>query len=205
MSHRIENNFIRLAACLSIAALALTANTASAQRAGSWVDIAGGKVGAGASADGLFKHATSRSSSKNGVDFGHGFAVGAGPNGIAVSNTIGAGGGPLGVAHNVQLNIGPGGTHVSQGGVVTQGGNRRVLSGGETGTRNGQVYGGSHSTGFGHQTKAWSHSQTNRWGGQAYGTPVQVGAPSQYAPAQFNSSSQRGAPVQRVFRNIRFN
>ena len=205
MSRNLKNNFTRCTASLSIAALALIANTASAQRAGSWVDIAGGRVGAGASADGLFKHATSKSSSKNGVDFGHGFAVGAGPNGIAVSNTIGAGGGPLGVAHNVQLNIGPGGTHVSQGGVVTQGGNRRVLSGGETGIRNGQVYGGSRSTGFGHRTKAWSNSRTNNWGGQTYGAPVQVGAPSQYAPAPFNSRSQMATPVQRVFRNVRFN
>ena len=140
-------------------------NNASAQRAGSWVDIANGRVGSGASAEGsLLQFAKSKSSSKNGVDFGHGFAVGAGPDGIAISNSIGAGGGPLGVAHNMQVNIGANGTHVSHGGVVSQGGDRRVISGGETGTRNGQVYGGSHSTGFGNQTNAWSNSRTQQWG-----------------------------------------
>jgi hypothetical protein len=189
MSCSIQNTTFRYFACLSIAALALTTSTASAQRAGSWVDIAGGRAGAGASADGsLFQFAKSKSSSNKGVDFGHGFAVGAGPNGIAVSNSIGAGSGPLGVAHNVQLNIGAGGTHVSHGGVVSQGANRRVISGGETGTFNGQVYGGSHSTGFGNQTNAWSKSHTRQWSNPQNGTPVQM-----------------GAPTRRVFGNVRFN
>ena len=150
--------------CLTAVALVATmAAPASAQRAGSWVDIGNGLVGSGASASGPLQFAKSKSSSKNGVDFGHGFAVGAGPNGIALSNSIGAGTGPLGVAHNMNLNIGAGGAHLSHGGVVSEGGNRRVISGGETGVQNGQVYGGSNSTGYGNRTKAWSNSHTRQW------------------------------------------
>ena len=147
-----------------IVTAALTGGSqASAQSAGSWVDVARGAVGSGASASGPLQFATSKSSSQNGLGFGHGFAVGAGPNGIALSNSVGAGGGPLGVAHNVQLNIGPGGSHISHGGVVSEGGNRRVIAGGETGTAGGQVYGGSHVTGFGNNTQAYSKSRTRNW------------------------------------------
>lgn len=150
--------------CLTAVALvAAMAAPVSAQRAGSWVDIGNGVVGSGASASGPLQFAKSKSSSKNGVDFGHGFAVGAGPNGIALSNSIGAGTGPLGVAHNMNLNIGAGGAHLSHGGVVSEGGNRRVISGGQTGVQNGQVYGGSSSTGYGNRTKAWSSSHTRQW------------------------------------------
>lgn len=155
---------IALASFAALMLAAVTATPASAQRAGSFVDIFRGGAEAGASADGQFKFAKSRSSSRNGTQFGHGFAVGAGPNGIALSNSIGAGAGPLGVAHNLNMTIGPGGTHVSHGGVVSQGGNRRVRSGGSTGIRNGQVYGGSQSTGWGNQTRAWSKSKTRNWG-----------------------------------------
>lgn len=150
--------------------VAATAAPASAQRASSFVDIFGGGARAGASATGQFQFAKTKTSSKNGVQFGHGLAVGAGPNGIAISNSIGGGTGPLGVAHNLNLNIGPNGTHVSQGGVVSQGGNRRVIAGGETGTQNGQIYGGSNVTGFGNQTKVWSKSNTNNWNRPQYGT-----------------------------------
>lgn len=158
--------FTVAAATLFTLVLAGSATEVSAQSAGSWVDIARGRAGAGASADGMFKVAKTKSSSKNGVDFGHGFALGAGPDGIAISNSIGVGGGQAGAAHNVQLNLGRNGAHVSHGGVVTQGGNRRVISGGQTGTYNGQVYGGSQSTGFGQRTKAYSNSHTRQWGGQ---------------------------------------
>jgi hypothetical protein len=91
--------------------------------------------------------------------------VGAGPNGISLSNSIGAGTGPLGGAHNVNLHIGRNGTHVSHGGVVSQGGNRRVISGGSAGNYGGQVSGGNYSTGFGNQTNAYSKSRTRRWNG----------------------------------------
>lgn len=156
--------------------ISLTAGQASAQvfgsksfgspSAGSWVDLSRGRAGAGASANGMFQIAKSRSSSKNGVQFGHGFGLGAGPNGIAISNSIGAGAGPGGVAHNMNLNIGRGGAHLSHSGVVSQGGNRRVVSGGHTGTTsNGRVYGGSTSSGYGNHTKAYSKSKTRNWGG----------------------------------------
>ncbi|TWT54538.1 hypothetical protein Pla22_21860 [Rubripirellula amarantea] len=148
-----------------VAAFLFTASDASAQSAGSWVDIANGSAGAGGSANGMFQIVKSRSSSKNGGQFGHGFALGAGPNGIAISNSIGAGTGPLGAAHNMNLNIGHNGTHFSHGGVVSQGGNRRVISQGSTGVRNGQVFGGSSSTGFGNRTKAYSRSNTRQFGG----------------------------------------
>ena len=149
---------------------AATAAPASAQRASTFVDIFNGGAGAGATADGQFKFAKTKSSSRNGVQFGHGLAVGAGPNGIAISNSIGGGTGPLGVAHNLNMNIGVNGTHVSQGGVVSQGGNRRVIAGGETGVRNGQVYGGSRATGFGNNMRAWSNSRTNNWNRPVYQT-----------------------------------
>ncbi|TWU57704.1 hypothetical protein [Rubripirellula reticaptiva] len=162
--------------------LSLSASTASAQSAGSWVDIGNGFAGAGGSATGPISIVKSRSSSKNGMQFGHGFALGAGPNGLAISNSIGAGAGPGGVAHNMNLNIGPGGTHFSHGGVTSTGGNRRVISGGQTGIQNGQVYGGSQSTGFGQNTNAWSNSHTRQWGQPTYQTfPVSNGS--------FNSGS----------------
>ncbi|WP_230265864.1 hypothetical protein [Stieleria sp. JC731] len=151
----------KVAFLFTLLATGFIASNASAQSAGSWVDVGRGRVGAGSNAKGLLQFGKSRSSSKNGVDFGHGFAVGAGPNGIALSNSVGVGGGPLGAAHNVQLNIGRGGAHISHGGVVTQGGNRRVISGGQTGTTsNGRVFGGSSSTGFGNRTNTYSKSRT---------------------------------------------
>ncbi len=162
----------RIQGCLATLFLAASmATPAIAQRAETVVDIFNGGAGAGATADGQLKFARSKSSSNNGVQFGHGFAVGAGPNGIAVSNSIGAGTGPVGAAHNLNLTIGRGGTHVSQGGVVSQGGNRRVTTGGSTGIQNGQVYGGSNSTGYGNNTRAWSQSHTNQWSQPSVQTP----------------------------------
>ena len=163
MSRRIMNQ-VALGCLTTLALVAGTASPASAQRAGSWVDIGNGFAGSGASASGsLLQIAKSKSSSKNGVQYGHGFAVGAGPEGISLSNSIGAGTGPLGAAHNVNLHVGRNGTHVSHGGVVSQGGNRRVVSGGNAGSYNGRVSGGSSSTGFGNRTKAYSKSQTRQW------------------------------------------
>lgn len=166
MTTSIQNSVLRtVLASLALAALfAVSASQASAQSAGSWVDLGRGFAGAGGSASGPISIVKGKSSSKNGVQFGHGFALGAGPNGLAISNTIGAGAGPGGVAHNMNLNIGPGGTHFSHGGVTSTGGNRRVISGGQTGTHpNGQIYGGSESTGFGQNTNAWSKSHTQPW------------------------------------------
>ena len=174
--------------------LIATATTASAQSAGSWIDLAGGNARAGASANGsLLQFAKSKSSSKNGVDFGHGFAVGASETGISISNTIGAGHRGNGVAHNLNMHIGANGTHVSHGGVHTQGGNRRVISGGQTGVRNGQVYGGSSSTGFGHQTNAWSNSRTRQWS-QGHYQPVQ----------QYQPQAQQFVPQPQVFQRPAF-
>lgn len=195
---------IALGCLTAVAFMATISAPASAQRAGSWVDIGNGFVGSGASASGPLQFAKSKSSSKNGVDFGHGFAVGAGPNGIALSNSIGAGSGPLGAAHNLNLNIGANGAHLSHGGVVSQGGNRRVISGGETGTQNGRVYGGSSSTGFGNQTKAWSNSRTRQWN-----QPTNYSGQSlYYSPSSRTSTGNRnmGLPsirrTQSMSRNI---
>lgn len=184
---------LTIAASLFAASLVATGSTASAQRAGSWVDIAAGAVGSGASASGPLQFAKSKSKSKNGLGFGHGFAVGAGPNGIALSNSIGAGGGPLGVAHNVQLNVGAGGAHLSHGGVVSEGGNRRVIAGGETGTSQGRVRGGSYATGFGNRTRAYSKSRTRHWSNgptQSTNGSIQSTQPSQSPAAYGISSSQ---------------
>lgn len=178
--------------------LASAPQEVAAQSAGSWVDIARGRVGAGANADGMIQIAKTKSSSKNGVDFGHGFALGAGPNGLAISNSIGVGGGNAGAAHNVQLNIGRGGAHVSHGGVVSQGGNRRVISGGHTGTTaNGRVYGGSHSTGYGQNTKAYSKSHTRQWGGNVF--PSVQNVPQPY---RARSGSTRGRVIRSSFQRF---
>jgi hypothetical protein len=205
----LQNINKTLLGCLATLLIAAaTATPASAQSAGSWVDIFKGGAGAGASAEGDFQYAKSKSSSKNGVQFGHGLAVGAGPNGIAISNSIGAGAGPLGVAHNVNLNIGANGTHVSHGGVVSQGGSRRVTSGGSTGVRNGQVYGGSNSTGYGTRTKAWSKSHTNNWGQPTgpFQTTSQAVAPSTVQGQQTyynNAPVQRSQPSRRIVSGFR--
>ena len=184
-------SFLNKALLGTLAALAIVvaaASPASAQRAGSWVDISRGGAGAGASAEGDFQYAKSKSRSKNGVQFGQGFAVGAGPNGIALSNSVGAGAGPIGVAHNVNLNIGKNGAHVSHGGVVSKGGSRRVTSGGSTGTSNGRVYGGSQSSGWGHQNHAWSKSHTYRSSNTFYQQPqAQRVTPAIQLPARRSS------------------
>jgi hypothetical protein len=156
-----RNHF--LAAAAFVALFALSTASASAQSAGSWVDVTPGRVGAGASADGVIQIAKSKSKSRNGVDFGHGFGLGVGPGGIAISNSVGVGGGPVGAAHNMQLNIGRNGAHLSHGGVVSQGGNRRVIAGGNTGNVRGRVYGGSQVSGFGQRTKAYSKSRTRQF------------------------------------------
>lgn len=180
-------------AAFALACALTTTTTASAQSAGSWVDIGNGFAGAGGEATGPISVVKGKSSSKNGVQFGHGFALGAGPNGLAISNTIGAGAGPGGIAHNMNLNIGPGGTHFSHGGVTSTGGNRRVISGGETGIRNGQVYGGSQSTGYGNNTNAWSKSHTRQFNA------------SQFNASQFNSSPFNNSNRNHSNRVIRFN
>lgn len=175
--HRTSIHWIAALAIITV----VSSTRVSAQRAGSWVDIGRGVVGSGASASGALQFAHSSSRKKNGVGLGHGFSVGAGPDGIALSNSVGAGGGPLGVAHNMQLNIGRDGAHVSQSGVVSQGNNRRVTAGGQTGTHNGRVYGGSSATGFGQHTKAFSKSRTRHWGGGS-GQPVYTTQP--YRPTR---------------------
>lgn len=196
MTYRNTNK--TLLGCFGLLVIAAaTGSTASAQRASSGVDIFRGGAGANASADGMFKFARTNSSSNNGVQFGHGLAVGAGPNGIAVSNSIGGGAGPLGAAHNVNLNIGTKGTHISHGGVVSQGGNRRVTSGGGTGIQNGRVYGGSRSRGYGNHTKAYSKSHTRNWVQPSYQPSYQRG----YSNRNSSRSGNRSGRVINRFRS----
>ena len=196
-----QNLFTVAAAGLFALVLTCCPDAASAQSAGSWVDIVGGRAGSGANASGMFQIAKTKSSSKNGVGFGHGFALGAGPNGLALSNSIGVGGAPGGAAHNVQLNIGRNGTHLSHGGVVTQGGNSRVVSGGSTGTSNRRVYGGSSSSGYGQNTRAYSKSRTRQFGGQVYQPQPSYSQPytqTYSQPTNYSRpSSNRGRVIRR--------
>lgn len=194
-STKLARHFCSLALA---AMVALAASQASAQRSGSWVDIGRGFAGAGASANGeLFQYAKSKSKSKDGVQYGHGFAVAGGRDGITLSNSIGGGTGPLGAAHNLNLTIGRNGTHLSHGGVVSEGGNRRVISGGSSGSYNGRVSGGSSSTGFGNNTRAYSRSHTRQFYPQ--GNVVYPSQNVNYGPVNYGPGNiSRGRTVNRV-------
>ncbi len=131
---------------------------ASAQSAGTHVDVGPGHAGAGASASGAWQH-TETESRVGAANMGRALAIGAGPNGLSLSHSIGVNAGGRGVGHNFNLSIGPGGSHVSHGGVVTEGGNSRVLAGGNA---RGGLFpsGGSSVSGFGRRTDAYSRSRT---------------------------------------------
>lgn len=93
------------------------------------------------------------------VSLGRGLAIGYGPNGISISHSIGVAGRHMGTAHNFQLSVGPNGTHVGRSGVVTTGGNTRVIAGGDTASGPGVPHGGNFATGYGRRTEAWSQSE----------------------------------------------
>ncbi len=94
------------------------------------------------------------------VNLGRGLAVGYGPNGISLSHSIGVNHRGVGTAHNFQMSVGPHGTHIGHGGVVTSGGNSRVITGGESWTGRGGAGGGNFATGHGRRSDAWSRSST---------------------------------------------
>ncbi len=156
---------------LTAAAACLMADSADAQifgrspSAGTIVDVGPGHAGGQANADGMWTHTDTASRVGSGGSMARGLAIGAGPNGLALSHSIGVNSGGVGVGHNFNLNIGRGGTHVSHGGVKTVGGNSRVIAGGQTGPRTfgGGVQGGSHVTGFGNQTKAYTGARTRNF------------------------------------------
>jgi hypothetical protein len=93
------------------------------------------------------------------VSLARGLAIGYGPNGISLSHSIGVAGHHVGTAHNFQLSVGPNGTHVGRSGVVTTGGNTRVIAGGDTASEPGVPHGGNFATGYGRRTEAWSQSE----------------------------------------------
>lgn len=95
------------------------------------------------------------------VSLGRGLAIGYGPGGISLSHSIGVSGRGIGTAHNFQLSVGPNGTHVGRSGVVTAGGNTRVIAGGDTSRGPGRPQGGNFAAGFGRRTEAWSQSQVH--------------------------------------------
>ena len=95
------------------------------------------------------------------VSLGRGLAIAYGPGGISLSHSIGVASRGVGTAHNFQLSVGPNGTHVGRSGVVTAGGNTRVIAGGDTSSEPGRPQGGNSASGFGRHTEAWSRSQVN--------------------------------------------
>lgn len=155
---------------LTTAVACLSADSADAQwfggrpSAGTGVDVGPGHAGANANAGGMWTHTDTKSRVGNGGSMARGLAIGAGPGGLALSHSIGVNRGGVGVGHNFNLNIGRGGTHVSHGGVKTLGGNSRVIVGGQTGPRfGGGVQGGSHATGFGNRTRAFTGARTQNF------------------------------------------
>ncbi|TWT36988.1 hypothetical protein KOR34_19340 [Posidoniimonas corsicana] len=157
--------------------LALAPALALAQSADSGVDV--GPGGSGASAGYVGDWGIAKTESRDG--FGRALGVGVTKDGVAISHSIGASNGSSGVGHNFNMAIGRDGAHVSQGGVVTGGGNGRVEAGGSA----SQQGGGSEVVGWGDNTKAWTESRTRRWGS---------GSGSQYVPFGGKNNSN-GSPV----------
>lgn len=140
----------------------ITPSIADAQWAESGVDLSNGRAGAGASADGQWTFVDSTSNVNGSNSFGHGIGVGVGPNGISVSNSVGFNTAQGGAAHNFNMTVGRNGTHFSDGGVVSQGGNTGVIAGGGSGLYGNQISGGSSVTGYGNHVDAYSNSRTRR-------------------------------------------
>jgi hypothetical protein len=145
---------------LVVALVAASPALANAQSAGTIVDVGPGHAGASGTASGPWQLVDSSSSVNNGTSLGKALAVGAGPNGLAISHSVGVNRGGVGAAHNFNLAIGAQGTHVSHGGVISQGGNSRVIAGGSSQTGWQGPQGGSQVTGFGNNTRAYSKSRT---------------------------------------------
>lgn len=148
----------RIALALAIACAAPLA--ARGQSAGTLVDVGPGSAGASGTASGAWQLVESNSRVSNGTSVGKALAVGAGPHGLAISHSVGVNSGGVGAAHNFNLSIGPQGAHVSNGGVVSQGGNSRVIAGGNAQTGFTGPRGGSQVSGFGNHTRAHSQSRT---------------------------------------------
>lgn len=137
---------------------------AMAQSAETGVDVGPGHAGATAGADGdIWSFGDTTSHVDGGGSFASGVAIGVGQDGVSFSHSVGANGGGVGVGHNINMTIGRDGTHVSNGGVTTQGGNTRVQVGGGSGQYPGGIGGGSNATGWGNNTNAWSNSNTQRF------------------------------------------
>jgi hypothetical protein len=149
-----------LAAAIVVVLLGWWPKTCQADGAASQVDVGRRHAGAEASYDG--PAGIARTDTRVGrVNFARGLAVSYGPQGISLSQSIGVSRGGVGTAHNFQLSVGPQGRHASHGGVVSHGGDTRVITGGETYTGRGGPQGGSFASGTGHRTDAWSRSQSD--------------------------------------------
>lgn len=147
-----------------IVSLVLSAAQCFAQNANTGVNVGPGWAGANASANGsIWQFTDTTSKVKNGTSLGQGLAIGVGHNGISFSHSIGANGGGVGVGHNLNMTIGRNGTHVSHGGVTTQGGNSQVVVGGGSGQYGNRIYGGSQATGYGNNTRVYSNSHTRQF------------------------------------------
>ena len=140
--------------------LLLLSSTASANEAYSQVDVGRRHADAQAGYDAPAGIARTESRVGN-VSLGRGLAIGYGPNGISISHSIGVAGRHIGTAHNFQLTVGPNGTHVGRSGVVTTGGNTRVIAGGDTASGPGVPHGGNFATGYGRRIEAWSQSEVH--------------------------------------------
>jgi hypothetical protein len=136
----------------------LLSQTALANGAYSRVDVGRHHADAQAGYDAPAGFARTESRVGN-VSLGRGLAIGYGPNGISISHSIGVAGRHLGTAHNFQLSVGPSGTHRGRSGVVTRGGNTRVIVGGDTAVGPVRPYGGSFATGYGRHIQARSSSE----------------------------------------------
>ena len=147
--------------CLSLILLA-SSQVLWAQSASTGVDVGPGNAGAWGTANGQFQRVETDSRVGPNGTMARGLAIGAGPNGLAISHSIGLNQGGVGVGHNFNLSIGPGGAHISGGNVSSQGGNSRVIAGGQSnvGGLMGPPSGGSSVIGFGRHTHAQTHAQT---------------------------------------------
>jgi hypothetical protein len=144
---------------MAVVLLGWTVQTCRANGAASQVDL--GRRHASAEASYSGPAGMARTDTRVGrVNFARGLAVSYGPQGISLSQSIGVSRGPVATAHNFQLSVGPDGTHVGHGGVVSRGGDTRVITGGHTSTGPGGPHGGNFATGNGRHTQAWSRSQS---------------------------------------------
>lgn len=137
---------------------------AFAQWAETGVDVGPGHASGSAGADGdIWSFGDTTSHVDGGGSFASGVAIGVGQDGISFSHSVGANGGGAGFGHNINMTIGRNGSHVSSGGVTSQGGNSRVQVGGGSGQTLGNIGGGSIVKGWGNNTNAWSNSDTRRF------------------------------------------